>query len=81
MPETDLTAYEKSMARLAKLAPDVDHLLPAHNFPDASPVLLGRVSEALQQVRLDQAKYTLNRDGRRVYQFDGFSMLLPAPVK
>jgi glyoxylase-like metal-dependent hydrolase (beta-lactamase superfamily II) len=77
VPETNLDAYEKSMERISKLAAQVDHLLPAHNFPDADPVLLGRVYEALQKVKSGDAKFVLNRDGRRLYRFEGFSMLLP----
>ena len=35
--ETDVSAYEKSLARLAALVPQLDLLLPAHNVPVADP--------------------------------------------
>jgi glyoxylase-like metal-dependent hydrolase (beta-lactamase superfamily II) len=76
VPETDLPAYERSMKRLTTFAPLVDRLLPAHTLPEADPKLLGKVVEALADVKAGTAKYEM-RGGRRRYQFDGFSMLMP----
>ena len=51
VPETDLEAYEASMARLAALLPGVKKLLPAHNTASAEPRRIGQVLEAIRQVR------------------------------
>lgn len=51
VPETDLDAYEQSIARLAALAPTVRTLLPAHNTAAADPRRLGEMQQAIRQVR------------------------------
>jgi glyoxylase-like metal-dependent hydrolase (beta-lactamase superfamily II) len=77
-PETDLGAYEKSIARLAALSGEVDHLLPAHNAPDAAPRLLGDVASALKVVQAGKAKWEPDQ-GKRLYKFEGFSILVAEP--
>lgn len=75
IPETDIAAYGRSVDRLAQMVPQLDDLLPSHNFPVAKPEMLTRLSEAFHQVQSGKAPFTL-RDGRREFKFDGFSLLL-----
>lgn len=51
VPETDLDAYERSVARLLTLAPSVRTLLPAHNTAQASPSRLAEMQRAIRLVR------------------------------
>jgi len=74
--ETDLPAYRNSINRLAALAPSLKYLLPAHNFPLADPKLLVTLNEGLQEIEEGKVKYILNKDGRRVYDFGEFSVLM-----
>lgn len=74
-PETDFDAYTRSVDRLARLAPDLKLLLPAHNIPVAEPVYLTRLREAVKQVRSGHAQ-PVTSEGRREFRFEGFSLLL-----
>jgi glyoxylase-like metal-dependent hydrolase (beta-lactamase superfamily II) len=78
VPETDLAAYKQSIARLAAISGDVDHLLPAHNAPDAAPHLLGDVQKAFKAIDAGTAKWE-PENGKRSYKFQGFSILLAEP--
>lgn len=72
--ETNLADYANSSDRLAKLAPQVNLLLPGHNVPVAEPRNLSRLAAAIKQVRSGQGT-PKNNGGLREYQFDGFSIL------
>ena len=74
-PETDFEAYTRSVDRLAKLAPDLKLLLPAHNVPVAEPLYLVRLRDAVAKVRAGQVEPAVV-EGRREFRFDGFSLLL-----
>jgi glyoxylase-like metal-dependent hydrolase (beta-lactamase superfamily II) len=74
-PETDLDAYQKSIERIAALAPSLQVLRPAHSAPEADPALLAKVALALPQARNGKMKYKVE-EGRRTYQFTGFSIAL-----
>ena len=74
-PETDFDAYTRSVARLAKLAPKLELLLPAHNVPVAVPEFLDRLEKAVEQVRSGAAKPVVT-EGHREFSFQGFSLLL-----
>jgi glyoxylase-like metal-dependent hydrolase (beta-lactamase superfamily II) len=74
-PETDLDAYQASLAKVAALAPHLKVLLPAHNVPVAGPSDLARVVEAMQQVRAKELK-PVPHDARWEYKFPGFSFLM-----
>ncbi|HZY82485.1 MAG TPA: MBL fold metallo-hydrolase [Cyclobacteriaceae bacterium] len=74
--ETDLPAYRNSIARLAALAPSLDHVLPAHNIPLVDPKLLVDLNKALVDIENGTVKYTINKDGRRVFEFAEFSVLM-----
>jgi glyoxylase-like metal-dependent hydrolase (beta-lactamase superfamily II) len=74
-PETDLDAYQKSIERIAALAPSLQVLRPAHSAPEADPGLLAKVALALPRARSGKMHYKVE-PGRRVYQFSGFSIAL-----
>ena len=74
-PETDFAAYARSIARLAKLTPDLQLLLPSHNVPVVQPEALTRLDEAVKKVKSGEAKFVVT-DGRREYSFAGFSLLV-----
>ena len=76
-PETNFAAYAKSVARLARLAPQTTLLLPAHNVPVAGPEFLKHLQAAVQKVQSGAVKPSVT-EGRREYSFDGFSLLLAA---
>ena len=75
VPETDLAAYMRSADKLAELVPQLDLVLPSHNFPEAAPTMLTRLAEAFRQVQSGQAQFTIS-GGRREYKFEGFSFLM-----
>jgi glyoxylase-like metal-dependent hydrolase (beta-lactamase superfamily II) len=75
VPETSVSDYMQSVSRLAALIPQVDVLLPSHNFPAESPAELKKLASALQQVRDGKAKFSV-KEGRRVYDFGTFSLLM-----
>lgn len=75
MPETNLDAYEQSIARLAALAPTLTRLLPAHNTVSASPARLVAMQKAIRQVRSGGVS-GIDAGGNQVeFRFDGFSIL------
>ena len=77
VPETSFPDYARSIARLARLAPSLKLVLPAHNEPVASPDVLVKVDRAVKEVQAGTATAVIS-DGRREFKFDGFSLLLPA---
>ncbi|MGE5358698.1 MAG: MBL fold metallo-hydrolase [Bacteroidales bacterium] len=79
--ETDVVAYERSIASLARLVPDLDLLLPAHNVPAAEPRNLARLRDAFDAVKNGRVRPVVTGDGYREYRFEGFSLLLPGTVK
>jgi len=78
VPETSVDDYQHSVERLAKLEPQLELLLPSHNFPAEKPEMLTRLAGAFEQVRSGKAKFRMDGD-RREYQFDGFRILTAAP--
>ena len=77
-PETDFPAYEKSVALLASLVPNVDLLLPAHNLPVAAPHKLLELNEAVHEVEKGAAHFADDHETRE-YKFNGFSLLMRKP--
>ena len=75
-PETDLAAYETSVARLRALAPGLKLLLPAHNTPVAAPTYLVKLDDALRRIRAGEAKPREQAPEYVEYAFDGFSIRL-----
>jgi glyoxylase-like metal-dependent hydrolase (beta-lactamase superfamily II) len=72
-PETDLDAYEASIAKMAALGAKL--LLPAHNLPVGDPADLPRVLAAMKQVRSGKIKPVKGKE-RSEYKFEGFSFLM-----
>ncbi len=74
---SNVADYMASIDRLAALEPEVDHLLTAHNVPVAEPAYLSRVQGAFETIDSKSAAY-VETDGAFEYQFDGFSIIVPA---
>jgi glyoxylase-like metal-dependent hydrolase (beta-lactamase superfamily II) len=74
-PETDLDAYQASVRKLARLAPKLQLLLPAHNVPVAEPGYLPRVADAIEKVRRGE-ETGFSKNGKVEYRFTGFSFLM-----
>lgn len=79
-PETDLDAYDKSIRRLAGLAPQVKLVLGAHNIPVAPPSVLPRLVTAFEAVRAGKVTAVADAPGKVLYKVAGFSFLMRAPI-
>ncbi|HET6932730.1 MAG TPA: MBL fold metallo-hydrolase [Candidatus Acidoferrum sp.] len=77
-PETDLAAYEKSIARLAALAPEIKTVLGAHNIPVAQPDVLPALVQAFANLQAGKAKCKPEGTGKKLCSVDKFSFLLRA---
>ena len=75
-PETDLAAYQESVARIASLVPQLDAVFPAHNTPKADPALLVQLRDNLNQVLGGLVEPTPVADGNVEFRFQGFSFLM-----
>jgi glyoxylase-like metal-dependent hydrolase (beta-lactamase superfamily II) len=62
MPETDLDAYERTMARLTALP--AKRLLPAHNTASVDPARLGVVARAVRTMRTGGGTRAAQGEGR-----------------
>jgi len=78
VPESDVTAYGRSIERLAKLVPELELVLPGHNTPAEKPEMLTHLVQAFHQIESGKAKF-VNDEGRREYKFEGFSIVMAAP--
>jgi glyoxylase-like metal-dependent hydrolase (beta-lactamase superfamily II) len=79
-PETDLDAYEASIARLAALTPRLRLVLGSHNAPTAEPSILPKLLAAIRAVRQGRVPATQAGDGKVTYNAgDGISFLMRAP--
>ena len=77
-PETDLAAYEKSIARLAALAPEVNTVLGAHNIPVAQPEVLPALVRAFADLQAGKAACKPEGTGKKMCAVGKFSFLLRA---
>ncbi len=77
-PETDLAGYEKSIARLAALAPEVNTVLGAHNIPVAQPEVLPALVQAFADLQAGKAACKPEGTGKKMCTVDKFSFLLRA---
>lgn len=75
-PETDLAAYEKSLARLVALVPHLKALLPAHNTPRVRPAMLLETQRALKIVFQGKAEPVPTWEGVVTFEFEGFGFLM-----
>lgn len=80
VPETDLDSYERSIARLAALAPALKRLLPAHNTISADPAHLRLAQEAIRQLRAGTVPGVEQSGNRIVFRFPDFSILTSKPL-
>ena len=69
--------YKASIDRLVALEPEIDHLMTSHNAPVAEAAYLSRVKDAFEAIATKSAAY-VETDGAFEYQFDGFSVIVPA---
>jgi len=77
-PETDLAAYEKSIARLAALAPEIKTVLGAHNIPVAPPTVLPALVQEFANLQAGKATCKPEGPGKKLCTVDNFSFLLRA---
>lgn len=77
-PETDLDAYERSLARLRAL-PGVRQLLTNHEKALAPPERLVAVQAAVRAVRAGGVPFRRTPEGRAEYTSGGVTLLLAAP--
>ena len=77
-PETDLQAYADSVHRLAALAPQVRHVLGAHNFPLAPSSILPAIAQDFDAVRAGNITPVNARTGKIKYQGTHVSFLIAA---
>ena len=77
-PGTDLDAYQRSIERLATLAPGLVKLFPAHNTPVAPPARLPELIRRFAEVRRGGVRGEPRDGGLMEYRFDGlpFSFLM-----
>jgi glyoxylase-like metal-dependent hydrolase (beta-lactamase superfamily II) len=75
-PETDLAAYQRSVARLRALVPQLKLLLPAHNTPVAAPAFLEKLDDALRLIKAGKLAPKARRPQYVEYGFDEFSIRL-----
>jgi glyoxylase-like metal-dependent hydrolase (beta-lactamase superfamily II) len=75
-PETDLAAYEKSIAHLAALAPEIKTVLGAHNIPVAPPTDLPALVKAFADLQAGKARCKPEGAGKKMCAVDKFSFLL-----
>lgn len=75
-PETDLVAYQKSVAKLASLVPELKAVFPAHNTAKADPALLIDLRENLDRVLAGKVEPAPVPDGNVEFRFAGFSLLM-----
>lgn len=76
VPETDLDAYEHSMARLVALTPSLKQLLPAHNTANVEPARLAVALGAVQKMRTGKfAPRAEESGGRLIFTIDSVEIL------
>jgi glyoxylase-like metal-dependent hydrolase (beta-lactamase superfamily II) len=75
-PETDLAAYETSLARLVSLVPQLKALFPAHNIPKSKPSMLVETLHAFELVLEGKAKPVPAWEGVVAFEFEGFGFLM-----
>lgn len=78
-PETDLAAYDRSIHRLAALAPHLKMVLGAHNVPIAPPSVLPQLVAAFEAVRSHKIPPTPVSPGKVIYKVGAISFLMRPP--
>jgi glyoxylase-like metal-dependent hydrolase (beta-lactamase superfamily II) len=81
VPETDLDAYDRSLDRLAALAPALRQLLPAHNSARVAPDRLASALDAVRTVRAGRVAPAVRESGGRLtFTIGGVSILTAQPL-
>jgi glyoxylase-like metal-dependent hydrolase (beta-lactamase superfamily II) len=80
VPETDLDAFQRSLDRLAALAPSVKRLLPAHDTVSADPANLVEAAREIRRVRSGEAVGEEQSYHRVVFRFGDFNFLTSTPL-
>ena len=76
-PETNVADYTASIGKLAGFEPELKKLLPAHGPPIEEPGRLLDLQKALQDIQTGRAASELAPEGRRIFRFEHFSILMP----
>ena len=75
-PETDLDAYERSVATMAALRPKVRLLLTSHNVPVADPDELTKLQAAIRDVRAGHVRPVPAGAGKVEYHVGDITFLM-----
>jgi glyoxylase-like metal-dependent hydrolase (beta-lactamase superfamily II) len=75
-PETDLDAYERSIAKMAALGSQVHLLLTSHNVPVADPSVLPTLQAAMRDVRAGRVRATPAGAGKVEYHVGDITFLM-----
>lgn len=70
---TDITAYRKSIQRMAHVAAKCKYVLPAHNLPLASPSLVIKAAADFDEIIQGKKKGTMQDDSTLLYDCGQFS--------
>jgi len=73
---TDLLAYEKSIAILAKMAPQLKKVFPSHNNPISQPVRLVELKNNFLKMKTGKANPTDAGNNMLLFQFQYFGFLI-----
>ena len=79
-PETSVADYTASIGKLAGIEPGLKKLLPAHGPPIAEPRRLLDLQKALQDIEAGRASSEPAPEGRRLFRFDHFSILMDVRI-
>lgn len=73
---TDLAAYEKSIRKLASIAPGLHKVFPSHNIPVADPRELIAAKNAFIEIENGTKSGKMNDDGTELFEYGRFSYLI-----
>ena len=74
-PDVDLDQYVASIARIAAIVDEYDHVLSGHNDPWVPSEVIPRVGDAFQTIFEGGGEYAEDEELRR-YRFDGFDIII-----
>ncbi len=75
-PETSVADYTASIDKIVGLEPDLIQLLTGHGAPIAETGHLVKLQRALEAIKAATVKPELTTEGRRLFRFDHFSILM-----
>lgn len=75
-PETSVTEYTASIARLAALAPMLRKIFPAHGAPVVEPGRLPELQAALADIAAVRVAAEPAPENRRLFRFEHFTILM-----